>query len=116
MDNATDLPEGTQIVPVKLENGMQLHIEVRALGREEVGIIDGAFKDLTNSIEAISVALGESLSRIKPQKAAVEFGVEVGVESGKLTALICKGSGKANLKITLEFASTAQPPPPANKS
>jgi Trypsin-co-occurring domain 1 len=33
----------------------------------------------------------------------VEFGIDVGIESGKLTALICKGSGNASLKITLEF-------------
>jgi hypothetical protein len=95
----------TQIVPVVLESGVKLKIEVRALdgGMEKVGIVDAAFKDLTNSIEAIASALGQSLERIKPKKAAVEFGIEVGMESGKLTALICKGSGKANLKITLEF-------------
>jgi NTP-dependent ternary system trypsin peptidase co-occuring protein len=95
----------TQIVPVVLESGARLQIEVRALsgGREEVGVVDAAFKDLTDSIEAIASALGQSLERIKPKKAEVEFGLEVGIESGKLTALICKGSGKANLKITLNF-------------
>ncbi len=97
----------TEIVPVVLEDGTRLKVEVRALGggREEVGVVDAAFKDLTDSIEAIASAFGESLKRIKPKKAAVEFGIEVGIESGKLTALICKGTGKANLKITLEFES-----------
>jgi hypothetical protein len=32
-----------------------------------------------------------------------EFGVEFGYESGQLTALIVKGTGKANLKITMEW-------------
>jgi hypothetical protein len=95
----------TQIVPAALESGARLQVEVRALGggREEVGVVDAAFKDLTDSIEAIASALGQSLERIKPKKATVEFGIDVGIESGKLTALICKGSGNASLKITLEF-------------
>jgi hypothetical protein len=98
---------GTRIVPVVLEGGARLQIEVRAIGggREEVGVINAAFVDLTDSIEAIASALGESLERIKPKRAEVEFGIEVGIESGKLTALLCKGTSKANLKITLEFAA-----------
>ena len=31
------------------------------------------------------------------------LGIEVAVESGQLTALIVKGSGKANLEITMEW-------------
>ncbi len=98
----------TEIVPVILESGITLRLEARILGagREEVGVIEARpFKELTDSIEAIAVTLGESLKRIKPNKATVEFGVEVGIESGQLTALICKGSGKANLKVTLEFTA-----------
>jgi hypothetical protein len=40
---------------------------------------------------------------VQPKKATVEFGVEVTVKSGKLTALIVEGEGKGNLKITLEW-------------
>ena len=40
---------------------------------------------------------------MQPKKATVEFGVEVTVKSGKLTALIVEGEGKGNLKITLEW-------------
>lgn len=98
----------TEIVPVVLSNGVKLHIEVRPLGstgRQEVSLLEARpFKDLTDSIEMIAGEIGETLKKIAPQKGSVEFGIEVGIESGKLTALICKGEGKANLKITLEWS------------
>lgn len=37
----------------------------------------------------------------------MEFGLEVALESGQLTAVLVKGSAKANLKITLEWASNS---------
>lgn len=44
----------------------------------------------------------ETLDKIKPDKASANFGVELAVEAGNLTALIVKGWGKGNLEITLE--------------
>jgi hypothetical protein len=95
----------TEIIPVVLENGTKLRVEVRSLGgREPVGVIaEQRFKDVIDSIEAIAAAFGESLKKINPKKASVEFGIEIGLESGHLTALICKGTATANLKITLEW-------------
>jgi hypothetical protein len=43
------------------------------------------------------------LAKVKPKKASVEFSLKVGVESGKLTSLLVKGTGEGNLKITLEW-------------
>ena len=40
---------------------------------------------------------------VKPNSASVEFGVEVGVESGQLTSYIVDASGKASFKVTLEW-------------
>jgi hypothetical protein len=103
--------DDTKIVPVVLSNGVKLHIEARQLGssgRQEVGILETQpFKDLTDSIEMIAGEIGATLKKIAPQKGSVEFGVEVGIESGHLTALICKGEGKANLKITLEWSNSS---------
>jgi hypothetical protein len=98
----------SEIVPVTLENGMVIHIEARDLGgTRKVGAFDNkAFSELTGSIEAIAVAFRDSLAKIQPRKASVEFGIEVGIEAGQLTALICKGSGKANLKVSLEWSET----------
>lgn len=97
----------TEIVPVVLANGTTVRIEATSLGgREKVGVLDAqSFKELTDSIEGIAATLSETLQRVKPDAATVEFGVEVGIESGNLTALIVKGTGKANLKITLAWGS-----------
>lgn len=54
------------------------------------------------TIEGFAETLQQSLSKLKPQKATVEFGIEIGAESGQLTTLIVKGTGSANLKVTLE--------------
>jgi len=48
-------------------------------------------------------AIAEPINRAKPSKATVKFGMELAVESGKLTAMLVKGSGKANLEISLEW-------------
>ena len=96
----------TEIVPVVLADGTLIRIEARDLGgSQKVGAFENkAFSDLTGSIEAIAITFRDSLAKIKPRKATVEFGVEIAIESGQLTALICKGSGKANLTISLEWS------------
>jgi hypothetical protein len=40
---------------------------------------------------------------VRPDRGTVEFGIDVGVESGALTALVVKGTGTATLKVTLEW-------------
>jgi hypothetical protein len=55
------------------------------------------------AIEGLGQVVQEALASFKPDKASVEFGLEVGLESGKLTALWVKGTGKANLKISLTW-------------
>ncbi len=63
-----------------------------------------SFSTISAAIDSISQELHETFEKIGPTKGTVKFGIEVGVESGKLTALLVKGSGKANLEITLEWA------------
>jgi hypothetical protein len=45
---------------------------------------------VAKSIEAIGTTLGETMRKLKPKKATISFGIEVQMEAGKLTALICK--------------------------
>lgn len=94
-----------EIIPVEFANNVTVHVEATVLpGEEDVAYSVAAFKQVTDSIEAIAISVVESLRRIKPHKAAVEFGLEIAIESGQLTALLVKGSGKANLKVTLEWS------------
>lgn len=93
----------TEKVPVQLPNGSVVDIEVSGLGIKDVSVTTFSFDDITNVIEGVTTAIKGSLERAKPKKASVKFGLEVSIESGKLAAAIVKGSGKANLEITLEW-------------
>jgi hypothetical protein len=93
-----------EIIPVKLDDDLVIHIQATSLGGEErVGAGIPSFKEVTDAIEGIANAVVKTLKKTKPRSGSVEFGLEVGVESGKLTALLVKGTGTANLKITLEW-------------
>ena len=94
-----------RVVPVKVGEAT-INMEVRELGGPTKVSILGAlpFSDVTNALEAMGRELASTLSRISPQKAKVELGLELGLEAGKLVALIANGSAKANLKVTLEWA------------
>jgi hypothetical protein len=97
--------EATDAVPFKLPNGVTMYVEVaRTAGYAKVaGGELPTFQSVTDAIEAIGTMLGDTIRKLRPKKATLSFGVEVQVEAGKLTALLCKGSGKANLNIALEW-------------
>ena len=96
------------LVKVDLGNGRTVAVEALNVSPERpVGIGDVlSFDGVTKSIEAIAERMTAALERVKPDKAAVEFGIDVGVESGALTALVVKGTGSATLKVTLEWQRT----------
>jgi hypothetical protein len=97
----------TEWQPVKLqgEEGRLIYIEaISHGGREEVGLLQTvAFDQITDVFEGIARGIGDALEKAKPKKASVELGVEFGLEAGKLIAMIARGSGKANIKIRLEW-------------
>ena len=95
----------SDIVKVKGADDLVIRIEVSRVagGEEEVASTFPDVTELTRAIEGIARTVKDAIDRVKPDKASVEFGIEVGVESGGLTAILVKGSGKANLKVTLEW-------------
>jgi hypothetical protein len=95
----------TEPVSLELEEGVHLWIEARSLGGEEDVAIGDAlkFEAVTQVVGSIAKGLKHTFETVKPKKAAVEFGLEVGLESGKLTTWLVQDSTKANLKITLEW-------------
>lgn len=94
-------------VPVQLPNGAIAKFEVTTAGREDVGFDSKQFQPVADAIEGVVQMIAAPLQKVKPKKATVKFGMELAIESGELTAVIVKGSGKANLEITLEWE--AQP-------
>ena len=94
-----------ETVKVKLPNGAEIQVEAVALGGErDVSVGIPSFDAVTDAIEGIAQSVRKSFETIQPRKATVELGLELATESGQLTALLVKGSGKASLKITLEWA------------
>jgi hypothetical protein len=96
------------LVKVDLGGNRFIAVEAHNVSPERpVGIGDVLpFEGLSNSIEAIAERMTAAFDRVKPDRAAVEFGVDVGVESGGLTALIVKGTGTATIKVTLEWQNS----------
>ena len=100
----------SRIVPVRLDDQTVIHIEtaspsVGGSGDSLVASRIPSFDEVTDTIKSISKALIEVWQEVKPAGAIVEFGVDVAVESGHLTALLVKGSAGASLKITLQWGN-----------
>jgi Trypsin-co-occurring domain 1 len=96
----------TQIASMTFADGTTVRVEASQIGGSE-DVVDLAkailFQQVVAVIEHVAEEVMATLKKVKPDKASVEFGVEVAVETGGLTALLVKGSGKGNLKITLEW-------------
>lgn len=93
-----------EYVPVKLPNGAVIKIETsEIIGREDVAFTQFSFEQITDALQGITEAIKGTIDKVKPQKTIVKFGLEIGVESGGLSAMIVKGSGKGNLEISIEW-------------
>lgn len=96
-----------KIIPLKLSDGETIKVEVTQLGEQPVSAETRVFKKATGIIKSIASDVAETLKEVKqevkPHKFSVTFGLEIAVESGELTGLIVKGTGKANLEITMEW-------------
>lgn len=102
----------SKVIPVELSDGTNIKVEATLIGDTQ-NITPSAYRKLTSQtlpfneaiagIESLSKDIAETLQKLKPDKAKVRFGVEIGVESGKLIAVLAKGTENANLEITLEW-------------
>jgi hypothetical protein len=93
----------SETVPVQLPNGAIVRVEVTNTGREDVSFEMKQFQPVADAIEGVVQMIAAPLQKVRPKKATVKFGMELAIEAGQLTAVIVKGSGKANLEITLEW-------------
>ena len=98
-------------VVAQLPNGARIRIEAQQLGiAREVSDLEYRLGDIGQALEGIADTLWAPIRRIRPRKAEVEIGIDVAVESGRLTALLVKGSATANLKVTLSWEFGDAPP------
>ncbi len=93
---------------VTLPNGAKAHFELSssADGYTDVASSDLSFSGVLDAVEGVALALGETMKKLKPKSATVEFGVELGLKEGKLLAIFLQGEGKANLKVQLTWGET----------
>jgi len=97
-----------ETIPVQLPNGATVKFEITQTGREDVGFDVKQFQPVADAIEGVVQMIATPIQKVRPKKATVKFGMELAIESGQLTAVIVKGSGKANLEITLEWEETSK--------
>jgi len=98
-------------VPVKLDDNTIIRIEATRIesddgqGEGYIAAVEmPSFQQITETIKSMAKSLVAIWNEVQPSRASVEFGIEVGFEPGNLTALLVKGSGKANLIVTLEWS------------
>ncbi len=107
-----------KVISVELSDGTNMRVEATLIGERKFSVPTRPFHEVTVAIESltrdiaevVTVAI-ESLTRdiaeviqtVKPDKASVKFGIEIAMESGKLTPVLVKGTSTANLEITLEW-------------
>ena len=106
----------SRALPVKLSNTPQaarVYFEVSesasiaaegAQYDQAVSRVDFHLDEICDTISQVAAGIGKGLAQLKAKRTTVEFGVEVAAEAGHLTALIVKGTGKANLKVTVEWS------------
>ena len=97
----------TKIVPFQLADGTVINVEITPIGEQPVSAESRIFSKATNVVKSIAEDVAGTLQevneKVKPDKFSVKLGLQIGVESGELTALIVKGTGTANLEITMEW-------------
>src|SRR5271166_2999694 len=108
MRDGVEVEDRTEWQPITLPgegDNRRLYVEaVLRGGREEVGTLQAIpFEQITDLLASLTTGIAECLEKTKSKKASVELGVEFGLETGRLVALIARGTGKANLKISLEW-------------
>ncbi|KYC36567.1 hypothetical protein WA1_43550 [Scytonema hofmannii PCC 7110] len=93
----------TKIITVELADGTNVRVEATQIGDRKINFQSRPFEEVTSTIESLSKEIAESVHKVKPDRASVKFGIDIAVESGKLTALMVKGASNANIEITLEW-------------
>lgn len=97
----------TQNVPVELPGFGCIKVEAIVAGRGEQDVASIkemlSLAEVNKMIEGIATTLKETMNKVAPEKASVEFGIAFELESGALNALLVQGTASSSLKITLTW-------------
>ena len=106
------MAEQTRIISLALPNQKSVRVEAVVLDPEQrISGKEKAFQEVLEVLEGVSASrLLASWKGSSRPRLTVEFGLRVGLETGGLTALIVKGTGNANMKVTLEWGGPTKTP------
>lgn len=92
-------------VRVVLPNGATMMVQARGgQGASDVAGLDALpFEEVERCIEGLSTTLLGAIRAAAPSEAAIEFGLDLHAQSGKLTSMLVEGSADATLKVTLTW-------------
>ena len=93
----------TKIISVELSDGTSVRVEATIIGDRKLTFQTREFSEVTVAIESLMKEIAETVQKVKPDRASVKFGVDVGIESGKLIPLLVKDASTSNIEITLEW-------------
>lgn len=92
------------VVSAELPNGVVIEVEtVRKAGAQDVAAGRLDFDQVEGALIGLAELVKDAMVKVAPDKASVEFGMEMTVKEGRLTALLVSGGASASLKVTLEW-------------
>ena len=98
--------ERTKPITVKLDDKTIIQFET-TLQRGEKDISDEKiimeYEKFSMSIEKIASKTLEPLKKLNAKKVTLKMGLSLGLESGAITAMLVKGTGNANMEVTIEW-------------
>ncbi|WP_433256167.1 CU044_2847 family protein [Streptosporangium sp. CA-135522] len=94
-------------VPLPLGDGVEMYVEVSSSvfqdGEREISGRRASLEQFTDALTRFSTTLTDSLKKSGASRFSVEFGCEVAAETGRLVAVLGKGSATSSVKVTLEW-------------
>jgi len=93
----------SELISVDLGDEIIAQVEVINTGCENVAAGNLPFNSVAKAITKISEVVASPIQAVRPTKATVKYGLAIGIEQGSLVAAIVRGTGTANLEITLEW-------------
>lgn len=94
----------TKLVTVRINPGEIIHMEVSDFdGERNASFSQLDFDSFKASAIRIAKEMKTVLDELAPDEGSIEFGLAASIESGTLTGFLAKGTGEANVKITLRW-------------
>lgn len=107
MGRTDDSQTGWQPVMLDGDGTSRVLLEVvQRGGRENVSVLDSVpLEQITSVVTKLARGVLDAVVAAQPDKASVELGLEFGMESGSLVAIVARGTATANVKVTMEWQS-----------